>query len=376
MAPLGGVPSSSGKMGALAGLHRIQVGRPQVMKDVHSKAMEAAEMGDSEALATERVAWLRRDQRAWSDMAKPEHNEPERKLYRTKSHEWLLATDHQMWCCTGKRWADYIQPEQDHRFTQPPLEPCGVVTCSVNQGADGWQALQYLMYEMRVAVVAVKDPSHRLWRDTWLAISHAHLKPLCVLLSIVLSADHGPWQDARWFQASKEAASSYMQLGGIDDLLFQRQVDQMAAEMGIAHQLCEGALHEEVFKAIPEAMLKMTTTVAQGRLFGLFQSLEHFLPLRTRRYIVLAYLGLQEGLYENAGLSVMTKMKVQAADRRSRRSRRTDGSGGVGHPGPQAGVPQHVALVLCLPRRLGCLRVVDWVARGGAPDPRRVPAPA
>lgn len=120
-------------------------------------AMEAAGMGDSQASATERVAWRRRDKRARSDMAKPEHNEPERKLYHSRGFEWLLATDHQMWRCAGKRWADYIQHEQDHLFTQPALEQWGVVTCSIDQGADDWQALQHLMYEMRVAVVAVKD---------------------------------------------------------------------------------------------------------------------------------------------------------------------------------------------------------------------------
>lgn len=280
------------------------------MKDVSSQAQEAIDTGDQKTLIAERVAWRQRAKRAWVQMEATDNCEATSKLHRTKSYTWLLATDHQLWACCDRRWSHYFLPEESCRG---PPEEWDTLSVSVDQGADGWQALQYLVYEKRAAVVAMKDPSHRLWRDTWLAVTHAHLKPLCILLTIVLNADHGPWQDARWYQASREAALTYMKVGGADDSLFERHMEQVAAELGMAHRLGEKGIEQELFETIPEALLRMTAKVAQSRWFGLFSSLEQFLPWWTRRYIVLAYLGLQEGLYETSGASVMAKVRPQQA---------------------------------------------------------------
>lgn len=104
-----------------------------------------------------------------------------------------------------------------------------------------------------------------------------------------------------------------MKVGGQDDSLFQRHVEHIAVEVGAGHRLGERGIEQELFESIPDALSRMTTTVAQRRWFGLFSSIEQFLPWWARRYVVLAYLGVQEALYDTTASSLMSKVPPQQA---------------------------------------------------------------
>lgn len=278
------------------------------MKDLRNEVQDAIDRKDAEAIKKERVAWRKKAKRDLYDIAGMKSSEPERKRHRGKAYEWLVATDHQLWCCSGRRWADFFHDQEEKEAQETAIERGATITVSIDQGSDGWGALMYLLYKKKAAVMVMKDPSHRIWRDVWLGLTGAQLKPMMVLCTIVLNMDHGPWGDARWFQSSKEAAEQFLHVGSPDDVLFQRHLGDIAQEVGATHRLAEPNLAKELFDSIPEALKRMSTKVSQNRWFGIFQSVEEFLPWWSRRYVVLAYLGLQEGLYRATGMPIMTKM--------------------------------------------------------------------
>lgn len=283
------------------------------MKDIRSEVQDAIDRQDQAAIAKERIRWRQKAKRVFSELAQSPATEPKRKRHREKCYEWLTATDHQLWCCTGRRWDDFCHAPTDGARADPGgPELWDTVTVSIDQGSDGWGALMFLMYHRQASVMCIKDPSHRMWRDVWLGLAGAQLKPLMVLASIVLNLDHGPWGDSRWYQSSREAAAAYLRVGGPDDALFQRHLNDIAQEVGLEHRLTEPQVAQELFDSIPEALNRMSTKVAQSRWFGLFHNLEEFLPWWSRRYVVLAYLGLHQGLYEATGMPLMTRMSARS----------------------------------------------------------------
>lgn len=111
------------------------------------------------------------------------HGRP-RKKHRTKALEWLVGTEQQLLAMVGKGWLSFAVPEGSRPPPPPPEEEQATTTVSVDQGGgDGWAALHYLAYELKVAVVIQKDLAHRYWNDVWSALEHAELKSLVILLS-------------------------------------------------------------------------------------------------------------------------------------------------------------------------------------------------
>ena len=193
-----------------------------------------------------------------------------------------------MYCSTGLRWPDWcfpgeVKPNQWH--TMP------VLSLAVDQGSDGWSAGQFLMRSQRACMVLFKDLNHRLWNDTWNAVKHSGLKALMTVAIVVLNSDHGPWHDARWFQQGVEGAAAYAAIGNVDDALFQRNYMHILEDMDWLHRLDDPELPRKTFETLPAAFQRMTEKVATSRWFGVFHSLQHFLPLWSRRYLILSYLG-------------------------------------------------------------------------------------
>lgn len=150
-----------------------------------------------------------------------------------------------------------------------------------------------------------KDGSHRLWNDTWGALSSSGLKALFVVLIVVLNCDHGPWGDNRFYQTAVESCKAYLTVGSPDDCLFQRCFGRIVRQMGLEGRRGDPDLPAEVFRSIQDSVTCMTEKVAQSRWFGVFASLEKFWPLWSRRYLLLAYIGLELGTYSSAGRSLL-----------------------------------------------------------------------
>ena len=87
------------------------------MKDLRTEVHDALEIGDNVKLQKEQLAWRQRARRVWSQfsLADPEGVQAARKRHRVKTYEWLLATDHQLFCSTGLRWQDLAVHEDPAR---------------------------------------------------------------------------------------------------------------------------------------------------------------------------------------------------------------------------------------------------------------------
>lgn len=239
------------------------------------------------------------------------HSEREKhEVFRRKAYEWLIVTDHMLWVACDMRWSDLVLPPEDER---PPPSQWRICTLSVDQGSDGWTSAYFLAMQAEAGLMICKDPSHRLWNDTWLALEHANMKAIFILMIVVLNSDHGPWADARWAQSAREAAVAYMAVGNSSDPLFARHAMQIVKEMGLEHRLDEGdALLDEVMLSIPDSVRCLSMKVASSRWFGVFDALERFLPLWSRRLLLMQFMGVGLGLFKVEAASVLARFKVQA----------------------------------------------------------------
>lgn len=238
-----------------------------------------------------------------------DYEEP--KKQRTKAYEWLLSTDHQLFVCTNRRRSFWCFPDAQAR---PPWPELPTLSISIDQGSDGWCVVHYLAYHCKAAIVLLKALNHRLWNDAWGALGQAGTRPLMVLAIVVLSADHGPWADARWLQQAREAAVAYCKVGDIDDALFQKCFHQMVEDMDLQDRMNDASLPSEVFASVAEAADKMTDKVATSRWFGLFNTLRSFKRFWTRRYLLLAYLGHELGLYGPQDLGNLLTKRVRVTE--------------------------------------------------------------
>jgi len=273
----------------------------EVLKDMRSDIQAALEVSDKAKIQAEKEAWRRRASQAWTDMAADsaaghDVEMSKKKVYRGKALEWCVAIDHMLWVASGQRLSCFCQNEA--QAERPPPKDWPILTLSIDQGADGWCAAYYLMMAKQCGILLCKDSSHIIWNDVWLSIEHSQLKPIFLLLIVVLNTDHGPWKDARWLQTAREGAQAYAAVGGPDDPLFQRHAHNIIREMDLQHRLDEGdALHQEVWESIPECVQHTTTKVASSRWFGVFDSLERFLPMWSRRLLILQYIGTELGIW-------------------------------------------------------------------------------
>ena len=106
-----------------------------------------------------------------------------------------------------------------------------------------------------------------------------------------------------------------MAVGIGSDVLFGRHVHEIIQDMGLQHRLDEGeALSKEVWESIPECVLNMSIKVATSRWFGVFDSLERFLPMWSRRLLLLHDIGVELGLWSSDPLKdVLAKANIPSA---------------------------------------------------------------
>lgn len=184
---------------------------------------DAMGSGKVERVEAVQAAWRQRATTAWSDtVAKGpqslEKKKKKKKKQRAKAYSWLLASERQLWACSPLRWRDfYVADDTD----QPPSS-WRALSLSIDQGSDGWSAANYLLYHERAAIVVVKDLHHRLWNDTWLALSRSQWRPFMTLAMTTLNMDHGPWSSHRWFEEGVAVCRAYQEIAGPDCALFQR----------------------------------------------------------------------------------------------------------------------------------------------------------
>lgn len=95
----------------------------RMLKDARTDVHLAIEIRDSKALETERVLWKRKAREAWSCMSRNdmEPGEKRRRRHRGKALEWLMASDQQLYVCTGLRWDDLALSPHASKRPNPQL---------------------------------------------------------------------------------------------------------------------------------------------------------------------------------------------------------------------------------------------------------------
>ena len=92
-------------------------------------------------------------------------------------------------------------------------------------------------------MVAIRDPFHREWSDTQLALQRSKLWWLALLTTIVYSMSYGPWESNAWFQKTKEVAQAYWDKASPADLLFQALYERICSD---TMQVLVGTLEHKV----------------------------------------------------------------------------------------------------------------------------------
>eukprot|EP00974_Lingulodinium_polyedra_P023188 2238155-Lingulodinium_polyedra.AAC.1 len=69
-------------------------------------------------------------------------------------------------------------------------------------------------------MVALRDPFHREWNDTKLALQRAGCWWAVLLTTVVYNMAYGPWESKSWFHKLQEGAQEYWAKATPGDLLF------------------------------------------------------------------------------------------------------------------------------------------------------------
>ena len=124
-------------------------------------------------------------------------------------------------------------------------------------GARWLDSCKLLKYK-GLCMVVLRDPPHRRYNDTLLALRDAGLYPVVCVLVCVLNSDHAPWGECRWFQMGREAIDSYMKSADYNtDPIFMDLLPMVLRDLNLEHRVGEPNLNKEVWDQLPEAWGKI-----------------------------------------------------------------------------------------------------------------------
>ena len=189
------------------------------------------------------------------------------------------------------------------------------LTASLDQGTDGWAAVNFLQSHLHINMYVIHDASHRVWNDIQLALQDAKLWSLMLAFMVGCNADHGPWADARFYAEAVEAATSYMNLTSPAECpLFQLLLPKILADTGKDDDFFVEDIEERTFASLGGAFAHKLPKVAVSRWFGIHDTLAALMPIWHSRLLVLMFLAVSEGWVDShaAGMQ-QTTAKLRGA---------------------------------------------------------------
>ena len=165
-------------------------GAPEVSKDFRAVDSQGSSGDQDRATGSRGEQWRQVASSFLKRSAADMGEQGSMKRFRSKSLEWLVASQNQLQVMTGKGWEHFVvMPGM-----APRTWPC--ITLAIDQGPDGWCAANFLRSQ-RVNFLLLRDPAHRRHNDALHALRDAGLYSCMCLLVCVLNADHAPWGEAR-----------------------------------------------------------------------------------------------------------------------------------------------------------------------------------
>ena len=108
----------------------------------------------------------------------------------------------------------------------------------------------------------------------FLCVCHCEQRDAFRLMIVIMNADHGPWSDARWYQAGREYVHAYMAVANENCELFLFLIGKILHGMGWDDRLSEEGIEATVFATIADAFMHKWRKVATSRWFGFSDSLQ------------------------------------------------------------------------------------------------------
>lgn len=235
----------------LASLSVLPAPQPQVTADWSTSISDAIDRGDEAAMELEKASWQAKARAFWAEHSGNKIPAPKAAERRRKAHLWLLATDRAMQVTSGRGWGAFVVDERREALDLPEHWP--VAHVALDQGSDGWAAIMWVAFASRVCVHFYRDPLHRLWNDVLASVKSAGLWPLCLLMTVALGMDCGPFEDARWFQECREAVSQYCAVADTSRPVFNQFYGELAREQGLAENMGDPSVQAQVFRGLAGA---------------------------------------------------------------------------------------------------------------------------
>jgi hypothetical protein len=284
----------------------------QVMSDFRAPLAVALEAGGEE-LERERAAFQEKASTFWKRSASDTANAKARKesaqptKFRQGAADWLSAANQMLIASVGVGVLHFsISPDME-RSTPPETWPA--LTICIDQGSDGWAATSYLQHQLRCCCLVLPDPSHRVWNDCQLALKGCKLWSLTMVMAKIFSLDQGPWEEARWFQQSAEAAKVYMSTAdGTSCSLFQEMLGRILADSGDKDRIAEEGIAEEIWQSVPDAFKSKMPKVSMTRWFSWVHSADAMLRNWHRRLLVYLFISLAEGWVQHESAADFLKV--------------------------------------------------------------------
>lgn len=201
-----------------------------------------------------------------------------------------MACNNMLQVAAGTSLYDFrLHEDLAHR---PDASAWRTLTLVIDQGSDGWGAGWFLRHK-QLCVNVLKDPLHRQWNNSQLALRDARLWPFVQIMCIVFGCDAGPWQDSAWFQQGREGVEQYMKVASYQDCpLFAELLVPILRDCGEEGRACEPHIAEEIWETLPDVWAKKCQRVPTTRWFGFVNACREFHPQWHRRLLTMQFIML------------------------------------------------------------------------------------
>ena len=171
-----------------------------------------------------------------------------------------------------------VQGEKAEPELQGSMDFPTAVFC-IDQGSNGWSAIQYGIQKMQRLIRLTNDPNHRMWNDIKAACkkSAAYTWRTMLELTLVFNLNYGPFGSKQWGDAKREMQKTFIENHTAESPHFRKYAARIAADRGMAAPITD-VQHEQVF-----AQLRALQTfdlrgplVKMMRWFSFFDSCKFF----------------------------------------------------------------------------------------------------
>jgi hypothetical protein len=220
-----------------------------VLAEARTAAALALQLEDSEQIKLAGAAWRAKAQHFLSKDA--DRQKDTHQVFRKKTYEFVLCLNNILESSTGRTLDFWRLPADPALRPHPAQWPTLVL--NADQGTDGFAATWFLRSQ-NVCFLFARDESHRSWNNAKLALQGSGLWGYVLLTIAMMSGDHGPFDEARFFQTAKESCQVYMQTSRPgDDPIFCSLRSHLVKDLDLQDQLADPGLDDQLWAAIPEA---------------------------------------------------------------------------------------------------------------------------